>query len=179
MKIIEGTVDEIVEYQKRTSVAGAASEAGLEPNGSEPPTAVSTEHGLEGEDGFYIKQHVFTRATDSGITRRVFEYLEGLPEGTSLEIGTSERTADGWSDYLMVRDVGPHRFGAVVYVDPGSGRLTFRLRPDDVADLNDEGIVERDVAPNQKYAIRCLLETDARITLAQTLTERALALVRQ
>ena len=79
----------------------------------------------------------------------------------------------------MVRDAGPQRFGAVVYVDPGSGSLTFRLRPDDVADLDDEGIVERNVAAKQKYAIRCVLTADSRLPLARTLTGRALDLVRQ
>ena len=179
MKIIEGTVDEIVEYQNRTAGMASASETAQEPDGNEPPTAVTAEHGLDGEDGFYIKQHVFTRASDPGVARRVFEYLEDLPAGTKLEIGTSERTADGWSDYLMVRDAGPQRFGAVVYVLPHSGRLTFRLRPDDVADLDDNGVVERNVAAKQKYAIRCMLDDDARIPLARTLTERALKLVRQ
>lgn len=179
MRIIEGTVEEIVEYQRRTSTRGKAGEATVEPDGNEPPTAVSAEHGLGGDEGFYIKQHVFSRAGDPGVGRRVFEYLEGLPAGTKLEIGTSERTSDGWSDYLMVRDSGPQRFGAVVYVDPNIGRLTFRLRPEDVADLGDEGIIERNVAAKQKYAIRCMLTTDARLPLARALTERALNLVRK
>ena len=179
MKIIEGTVDEIVEYQKRTSTEGQVGDSTPEPDGNEPPTAVSAEHGLGGDEGFYIKQHVFSRASDPNVARRVFDYLEGLPAGTKLEIGTSERTPDRWSDYLMLRDAGPQRFGAVVYVDPDSGRLTFRLRPEDVADLDDDGIIERNVAAKQKYAIRCMLTADSRLPLARTMTERALHLVRQ
>lgn len=178
MRIIEGTVEEIVEYQKRTVSPAGTADAAPEPDGNEPPTAVTAAHGLTDDDGFYIQQHVFTRSTDPGIARRVLKYIDELPAGTKVEIGTSERTSDGWSDYLMVRDDGPQKFGAVVYVLPHSGRLTFRLRPDDVADLDDEGIVERNVAVSQKYAIRCILDNDTKLILARALTERALGLVR-
>ncbi len=112
------------------------------------------------------------------MARRVLRFIDELPEGTTVEIGSSERTSDGWSKYLMVRDDGSQKFGAVVYVLPHSGRLTFRLRPEDVADLDNEDIVERNVVATQKYAIRYMLDDDSKLEAARSLTERALKIVR-
>jgi hypothetical protein len=98
--------------------------------------------------------------------------------GTIVESGASERSKDGLTDYLMVRDDGPRRFGAVAYVKPSNGGLTLRLRPEDVNDITNERIKPRDVAASQKYAINCPLVDEAAIDLAIELTQRALELVR-
>jgi hypothetical protein len=66
----------------------------------------------------------------------------------------------------------------VVYVKPHNSGLTVRLRPDDVADLDDDHIRERDVVPTQQYAIKCPLVDDAAVDVALELTKRALAKVR-
>lgn len=180
MKIIEGTVEEIVEYERRTAVVGEpeAPEETPEPDGDEPPAAVTAEHGFSGEDGFQVQRHIYSRGVDAAIVRRVVSFIEQLPAATKVEIGTSERTRDRLSNYLMVRDNGPQYFGAVVYVEPRSGRLTFRLRPAEVADISDEGVVERNVSAKQRYAIRCWLDEDAKLPLALMLTQRALDVVR-
>lgn len=181
MRIIEGNVNEIVEYQRRMGTLADTEEKSEvpEPDGNEPPAAVSAEDGLAGDDGFYIQQHVFTRATSPAMARRVLRFIDELPEGTAVEIGSSERTSDGWSNYLMVRDDGSQKYGAVVYVLPHSGRLTFRLRPQDVTDFDNADIVERSVVATQKYAIRYMLTDDSKLEAARSLTERALKIVRE
>jgi len=73
---------------------------------------------------------------------------------------------------------GPKKFGAVVYVKPGNGGLTLRLRPDDVDDLDDKRIRLRNVAPTQPYAVNCPLNDNEAVDLAVDLTERALRKVR-
>lgn len=184
MRLIEGTVEEIVEYQRRVEGAAsppAAVSGGEEvPVGAEPPAARTASGGLgDDEDGFYIRQYVYGRTYDAGTARRVLTFLERVAtKGTLLEIGESERTSDGLTDYLMVRDDGPRRFGAVVYVRPANANLTFRLRPDDVEDLEDHRVRHRNVASGQQYAIRCQLVDDEAVELALELTDRALAKVR-
>ncbi len=45
-------------------------------------------------------------------------------------------TKDGLTDYLMIRDDGVRRYGAVAYVKPANGELTLRLTKEDVADVD-------------------------------------------
>ncbi len=188
MRIIEGSVDEVVEYQQRTGAVGgpAASAAGADsaeaiPEGNDPAAArAASGEQWSQEDEFFIKQFVYGRATDGASAERVLQYLQRVADfGTTVEAGESERTKDGLTDYLMVRDAGPRRFGAVVYVRPSNAGLTLRLRPGDVADLEDERIRPRDVKSSQMYAINCPLVDDKAVELAATLTERALKMVRR
>ncbi|MGY3518172.1 hypothetical protein ACVMYR_17930 [Micromonospora sp. PTRAS2] len=181
MRIIEGTVDEIVEYQRRTSadVDSVDDSTGAAPE-QEPEAAVSTSAlGSDDVDSFAILQFVYAWAHDGATTRRVLTYLrQALEQDTLIEIGRSDRSDDGYTDYLMVRDDAPRRFGAVVYVKPSNGGLTLRLRPEDVADINDERVKLRRVAASQQYAVTCRLVDDEAVELALMLTGRALAKVR-
>ena len=183
MRIIEGTVEEIVKYQQLTAAgvgaeassgdAGGVPEAGTV---SAPARSVRT---LEGDDGEYIRQYVTARAMTEQGRDRVLHFLErALKLGTSIEPGTSQNTEDGLGPYLMIRDDGPQRFGAVVYVKPHNLGLTVRLRPEDVVDMGDSHIQPRDVVASQQYALNCPLVDDAAVEVALTLTERALAKVR-
>jgi len=182
MRIIEGTVEEIVKYQQLTAALavespgadlGGVPEAGTE---SAPARSVRT---LDGDDGEYIRQYVTARAMTEQGRERVLQFLErALKLGTSIEPGTSQNTEDGLGPYLMIRDDGPQRFGAVVYVKPHNVGLTVRLRPEDVVDIDDAHIQPRDVVQSQQYAINCQLVDDAAVEVALTLTERALAKVR-
>lgn len=183
MRIIEGTVDEIIEYQRRN---GVDPEPGEDPHGvtltptQEPEPAVSTSTlGLDDEDSFTILQFVYTRARDAATTRRVLSFLgRVLEQDTLIEIGLSDRTHDGYTHYLMVRDDGPRRFGAVVRLKPANGGLTLRLFPEDVADVTDERAKLRRVAASDPYAVTCRLVDDEAVELALKLTSRALAKVR-
>lgn len=186
MRLIEGTVEEILEYQRQVGEVGpkASSGNGGEdlPTGKEPRAARTVTGTLEDEDdedAFFIRQFVYARSSSPAIARRVFEYLAKVAtKGTIVEVGESERTEDGYTNYLMVRDDGPRRFGAVAYVKPSNGGLTMRLRPEDVADLDDDHVKQRNVAPSQQYAINCPLNDDDAVAVALTLTERALSKVR-
>ncbi|MEU6021351.1 hypothetical protein [Micromonospora sp. NPDC047134] len=181
MRIIEGTVEEIIEYQRR---GGAEPEPVDDPSGAapevEPETAVSTSVlGLDDEDSFAILQFVYTRARDGATTRRVLAFLNRvLEQGTMIEMGQSNRSYDGYTQYLMVRDDGPRRFGAVAYIKPANGGLTLRLRPEDVADIADERVTLRRVVSTDPYGINCQLVDDEAVELASQLTERALAKIR-
>jgi hypothetical protein len=189
MKIIEGTVQEIVDYQKLTGTApetGSGTAAGTdnaalpEDSGSEAaPTRSVSQFSGEDEDSSFVRQFVYTRATSAGACRRVLDFLERVLDlGTYIEVGTSQNTKDGYNNYLMIRDEGKQKFGAVVYVKPHNSGLTVRLRPDDVADLDDDHIREREVVSTQQYAINCPLVDDAAVDVALELTKRALAKVR-
>lgn len=184
MRIIEGTVEEIVEYEARVGQTGAAAAAGGhegdpadEPT---PPAARATSPTWDEEDAFFIRQFVYNRAATGSSAGRIMQYLEAAADlGTVIEAGQSERTRDGLTDYLMVRDDGPRRFGAIAYVKPKNGGLTVRLRPEHIEDLSDDRIKFRDVVSTQKYAINCPLVDDEAVDLAVELTRRALKLVRE
>ena len=184
MKIIEGTVEEIIEYQARLGQLGSSvatdavdSDPIDEPS---PPTARATTPHWDEEDAFFIQQFVYNRATNGAVSTRVMRYLEAVAAmGTVIEAGQSERTRDGMTDYLMVRDDGPRRFGAIAYVKPKNSGLTLRLQPKHVEDLDDDHIQFRDVVATQRYAINCPLTDDAAVDLAIELTRRALELVRE
>src|SRR4051794_28264463 len=184
MRIIEGNVDEIVEYQRRTgSLSETAGESVPDelPNGIEPTPARTVSTGSwSNEDEFYIKQFIYSRATDPETTARVLRYVNHVAElGTTIGPGESERSDDGLTDYLMIHDDGPKYFGAVAYVKPGNGGLSLRLRPEHVEEhLTNDRVKKRDVAESQKYAINCPLADDEAVDLAIKLTERALELVR-
>ncbi|WP_431904554.1 hypothetical protein [Micromonospora carbonacea] len=181
MRIIEGTVDEIVEYQRRngTAVDPVDDPTEADPE-QEPEAAVTTSAlSLDDEDSFPLLQFVYTRASDGATTRRVLTYLRrALEQETLVEIGSSDRSYDGYTNYLMVRDDAPRRFGAVAYVKPSNGGLTLRLRPEDVADITDERVKLRQGASTRKYAVTCRLVDDEAVELALMLTGRALAKVR-
>jgi hypothetical protein len=135
----------------------------------------------EDEEGWFsIQQFIDARARDAQTTRRVLEYLNRAWDlGVTIEVGMSERTKDGATDYLMVRDSGPRRFGAVAYVHPASGRLTLRLQPQDVSDLEDSHIKARNVRAGHQYVILCPLVDDEAVQVAIELTRRALDKVRK
>lgn len=133
-----------------------------------------------GEDPFFLRQHVYTRGSDEATVSRVLKFLDGLTErGAIVEVGTSDRTADGYSDYLMVRDAGPRRFGAIAYVRPSNGGLTLRLTSSDVSDVSDPRVKLRNVKSDHEYVVTCRLVDERAVQLAIELAERALAKVRR
>ncbi|GLW73750.1 hypothetical protein Kpho02_60480 [Kitasatospora phosalacinea] len=172
MRLLQGTPEEIAAFLKlmgeetepfEEAVAGAAADAAAEP---------TTWAGIEAL--------VRGRARTEEIAERVLAYLKGVLEigGVEIEAGTSERTRDGLSNYVMVRDAGKRRYGAVAYVNAINAGLTLRLTPHDVADTDDPRIELRDVKDGHKYAVNCPLRDEETIDLALQLTRRALAKVR-
>lgn len=127
-----------------------------------------------------IDQLVRDRGRDPETINRVLEFLRRAVELEGVEIGpgTSERTKDGRSDYIMVRDAGKRRFGAVVYVKATNGGLTLRLTKEDIADLDDGNVKLRDVRAGHQYVVNCPLHSEEAIDRALELTEIALKKVR-
>ncbi|MGW7701992.1 hypothetical protein ACWGKU_26560 [Kitasatospora sp. NPDC054768] len=172
MRLLEGTPEEISRFLllMRETVAedfDMAAEVA-----AEVPTEVTTWPGTEAL--------VQGRARTGEIAGRVLAYLTGARElgGVEVEAGTSERTKDGLSNYVMVRDAGKRRFGAVAYVNAINAGLTLRLTPQDVADIDDPRVELREVKDGHKYAVNCPLRDEETIDLALQLTARALDKVR-
>ena len=86
-------------------------------------------------------------------------FLEAVLDlGAVAEIGMCERTHDGQTDYIMVRDDGPRRYGAVAYVKPRNGGLTLRLSSQDAEDEDQSLVKLRQVCTGHPYAVTCALE---------------------
>jgi hypothetical protein len=179
MRIIEGTVEEVVEYQRRTGQRGDHVAEDDLPDDVAAGKGEVVEDPEDEEGWFAIKQLIYSRARDARTTKRVLDYLDQAWElDVVVEVGESIRTKDGNTDYLMIRDSGPRRFGAVAYVHPASGRTTLRLQPQDVADLEDSHIKQRNVRKGHQYVITCPLVDDKAVEVAVELTKRALKKVR-
>ncbi|MFE7777727.1 hypothetical protein ACFU5O_28275 [Streptomyces sp. NPDC057445] len=176
MRLIEGTPQEIAEFLRLTAPeddadAGAPVEAELD-------APVS---GLGGElDWAQITDLVRGRARSAEIAKRVLGFLEGAVALGNVEIGPgeSERTRDGRTDYIMVRDAGVRRFGAVAYVKATNGGLTLRLTREDVADL-DEPVSFRGVRAGHQYVVNCPLRDEEAVQAALRLVQVALTKVRR
>ncbi|MFF3467620.1 hypothetical protein [Streptomyces sp. NPDC002619] len=177
MRLIDGTPQEIAEFLRLTTPeddadTGAPAEAELD-------APVS---GLGGDlDWAQIKDLVRGRARSAEIANRVLDFLQRAVALGNVEIGPgeSERTRDGRTDYIMVRDAGVRRFGAVAYVKATNGGLTLRLTREDVEDLDEPRISFRQVRPGHQYVVNCPLRDDQSVQAALRLVEVALRKVRQ
>jgi hypothetical protein len=122
------------------------------------------------------KNHERTVQTERFIKRLLEE------EKVVVAFGRSSKTFDGLADYLMIRDSGPQRYGAVAYLRPSNGGMTVRLDPDDLErlglDERDNRIQLRNVASSDPYKINCPLADDKSAELAFTLVRAALDIVR-
>jgi hypothetical protein len=183
--ILEGTVDEIVEYERRISDPSKSSAGSADPtvaavSSAGDATEAAATSGVEAFDHpDPIQRFLDTRGSGNrrlALVRRYLGIVDG--RGTAVEPGTSKTSPDGLSPYLMIRDAGPRRFGAVVYLYPSSGDAEFRLKKEDVADIVDKSVVIRGVKADNNYQVSCTLKDDASVDLLVTLTERALAKVR-
>lgn len=174
---IEGEPKEIAEYMQLVGaeVAEFAEGDDITATGD---GEVSGE--LDSQDRAWLKRFVWSRGRDSVRTQLVEDYLLRVvdSEEVTLEAGTSSRTATGESNYLMVRDDGPRRYGAVVYVNPRSAKLNFRLLEEDVDDVRDRVTVRNIVKGQHHYRINLELASGPDVDLALELTKRALAKVR-
>ncbi|WP_217250991.1 hypothetical protein [Streptomyces sp. AC602_WCS936] len=193
MRIIDGTPEEIVEYERLTGRASRNSlaDAALSPDESaeaqtaEETTALSTAAPLPAADHVALMKFIYGRAGKN--PERTFQterFIKRLldEEEVVVAFGRSSKTPDGLADYLMIRDNGPQRYGAVAYLRPINGGLTIRLGPDDLhrlgIDGTDDRIQLRSVAPSDPYKLNCPLAHDEAAELASTLVRAALAIVR-
>ncbi|MEU9292017.1 hypothetical protein AB0D57_47455 [Streptomyces sp. NPDC048275] len=204
MRIIEGSPQEIVEYERATGSASHTtppvdaapshaetadtetdSEAAtLSASASATPDGASPS--LAPEDHVALMKFIYGRAgKNHERTVQTEKFIKRLLEEENIVVafGRSSKTFDGLADYLMIRDNGPQRYGAVAYLRPSNGGMTLRLGPDDLErlSLNDEDngrIQPRNVAPSDPYKINCPLADDEAAALAFTLVRAALEAVR-
>lgn len=180
--IIEGSPEELAEYEARTGVIGQAHAAVNVPEQEESVPAGDGQAigGADFEDEVMLRSFIFGRARTPVIGGRVEAYIRRVLDqgGAEAEIGTSKGSKDGRADYLLVYDSGPRRYGAVAYVNAKNAGLTLRLTKDDVADVTGHGIKFRDVQPGNRYQVNCPVVTPDTVDLAVELTQRALGKVR-
>jgi hypothetical protein len=168
VQVLTGTPAEIAEFLQLTESDKADNET--------PDPVVSGNAMSSAEVNVFVEE----RGRSADTNARVLDYLKRVRALGSVEIvtGTSSRTKDGLTDYLMIRDDGVRRYGAVAYVKPANGGLTLRLTKEDVADVDPARIKLRDVRPGHQYVVNCPLRDADTVRFAVDLTIRALRKVR-
>ncbi|MFF0363091.1 hypothetical protein [Streptomyces fungicidicus] len=188
MRIVEGSPEEIVEYERLAGGRGASENNTTSPDeGTEPLRETAAPDGsasLAPEDHVALMKFIYGRAGKNDVRtylteRFVMRLLD--EEDIVVAFGRSSKTFDGLADYLMIRDDGPQRYGAVAYLRPSNGGMTVRLTPEDIEHLGEKDnpcLQYRSVAPTDPYKINCPLADDNAFNLALTLVRAALENVR-
>ncbi|MEV5847397.1 hypothetical protein AB0M32_36080 [Streptomyces sp. NPDC051985] len=190
MRIVEGSPQELVEYERLNGTAAQALDedgAASPEDVAEPVRETAAREGtasLAPEDYVALMKFIYGRAGKNDqrtvLTERfVMQLLD--QEDVVVAFGRSSKTFDGLADYLMIRDDGPQRYGAVAYLRPSNGGMTVRLGPDDIADLSEQdraSIQYRNVTPSDPYKINCPLADQDAFDLAFRLVRTALEIVR-
>lgn len=195
MKIttVQGTPQEIAEYEHLTGVSGQspsgpdAAPTPAESDETEPAetAALGGSAPLAAADHVALMKYVYGRAgKDPERTVQTERFLMRLLEAEKVVVafGRSSKTFDGLADYLMIRDAGPQRYGAVAYLRPANGGMTLRLSPGHLEaldlDADNDRIQPRNVASTDPYKINCPLRDEHSTELALTLVRLALDIVR-
>jgi hypothetical protein len=191
MRVIEGTPQEIVEYERLSGAAAEPTSTEDNPASPDEETELARETAapdgsasLSPEDHVALMRFIYGRAGKNDVRtflteRFVMRLLDA--EDVVVAFGRSSKTFDGLADYLMIRDDGPQRYGAVAYLRPSNGGLTVRLAPDDIERLgekNNPHIQYRNVASADPYKINCPLADEDALNLALNLVRAALDIVR-
>jgi hypothetical protein len=180
--IIEGSPEELAEYEAQTGVIGQAHTTADVSNQEEPlPAGDGQAIGeTDFENQMKLRSFIFKRARTPVIGGRVETYIRRVLDlgGTEIEIGTSQGSKDGYADYLLVYNAGPRRYGAVAYVNAKNAGLTLRLTKDNVADGTRRGVKFRNVQAGNGYQVNCPVHTPDAIDVAIELTQQALDKVR-
>jgi hypothetical protein len=180
--IIEGSPEELAEYEAQTGVIGQAHAAASTPGDEDPLPAGDGQpiSQADFENEMTLRSFIFSRARTPVIGGRVETYIRRVLDlgGTEAEIGTSQSSKDGHADYLLVYNAGPRRYGAVAYVNAKNAGLTLRLTKEDVSDATSRGIKFRDVQSGNGYQVNCPVATPEAIDLAIELTQQALDKIR-
>ncbi|MGV9761665.1 hypothetical protein ACWDUC_38500 [Streptomyces tricolor] len=194
MRIIDGTPQEIVEYERLAGLTAQSPpcpdalpshDGGVETEGADETATLSGAAPLPAADHVALMKFIYGRAgRNHDRTVQTERFIKRLLEQEKVVVafGRSSKTIDGLADYLMIRDQGPQRYGAVAYLRPSNGGLTVRLSPEDLERLGlnaqDTRIQPRSVAPSDPYKINCPLQDHDAADLAFTLVRAALEIVR-
>ncbi|MGV9503867.1 hypothetical protein ACWDQ0_36975 [Streptomyces sp. NPDC003642] len=190
MRIIEGSPQEIVEYE-RLAEAGFPTAPAVDAASSHEETETGTEAAtlsssasLTPEDHVALMKFIYGRAGKNHVRTVLTEqFIKRLldEEDVVVAFGRSSKTFDGLADYLMIRDDGPQRYGAVAYLRPSNGGMTVRLGPDDLERLGEGDnprVQHRNVTDSDPYKINCPLADEDAFDLALRLVRAALEAVR-
>jgi hypothetical protein len=174
--IIEGSPEELADYEKRTGlVRQAQADVGPPLSNGKPMPAGEPQARNETSLDEALRSFISSRVREPMTGKRVLTYIQRVLDlGTEVVPGKSKVTRDGYRDNLLVYKAGPRTYGAAVSVKVTNGGLTLRLTREDVADITDSRIQFRAVQPADQYQINCPLRTDDAIDLAVDLTQRAL-----
>lgn len=170
--IVDGTPEEISTLNELTAFLQ---------NGQTVIKSASPESDLSGGISPEVKAFVASKAGKHAQRHHLVEmYLERVVDlgGVEFELGTSTRTKDGLNHYLMIRDSGPRRFGAVAYVRPSTAGVNVRL-PASAAQGFQHARPRNLSNPDRAYQVMCHLRSEAAVEEAVQLTEKALEEVRR
>jgi hypothetical protein len=168
--IIEGSPEELADYEARTGVIGPAHSGANAPEQAGDPLTARDGKAISGDEDAVdeFRPFISGRARGTEIAARVEDYIRQV-RGLGMTVKTGARRSDSLLVYTSPRSW----YGALTNVDAKNASLTFRLTSDDVADLTDPRIRRRNVQPGNEYQINCLLTTPEAIDLAVKLTQRA------
>jgi hypothetical protein len=167
--IIEGSPEELADYEARTGMIGPAhSDTNVPEQAGDPLAAVDGKAISGTEDVAKFRSFISRRARGKEIGASVEEYIRQV-----LGLGMTVTTGTGRSNSLYVYTSLHSWYGALANVNTTNANLKFRLTKDDVADLTDPRIRPRDVQPSDQYQINCLVTEPEAIDLAVKLTQRA------
>jgi hypothetical protein len=167
--IIEGSPEELADYEARTGVIGLTHIGGNAPDqAGDPLAAVDGQAISGGDDVAKFRSFISGRARGAEIAAGVENYIRQV-----LDLGMTVKPGRGRSDSLLVYTSPRSWYGALANVNTTNASLVFRLTKDDVVDLTDPGIRLRNVQPSDEYQINCLATTPEAIDLAVKLTQRA------
>ncbi len=169
--VFEGTAKELAEADELLAWLRARPTA--TPSDVAEPVADASH--LSDEVRQFIRQRA---ANDEGRQRLVTDFLEQAIRrgGIEVEAGKSRSTSDGLGNYLMLRAAGPRRLGAIAYVTPGPGTVSFRLNRRYAAD--SPFAQELGVKDQNQYQVLLRLGSTGAVAEALRLADLALEKVR-
>lgn len=191
MKVLEGTPEELLAYQKLNTTELVAQPPGEQ---EENPAEETEEESVNPNSRktllrWRTSRYVLFSRAQFGSTTTMFETerMETFLRRAETELGlvpvvgksTATTWGDGYTDYIRLYPSGKRRFGAVVYLVPGAGSMNLRLQRDDVTDLLgvDPKVVARDIHPDNVHGVRFNFSDDDAVQVALELTKRAMAKV--
>lgn len=121
-----------------------------------------------------VVEFVRLRAVDEEGAETAENFLREVASwrGTQAEVGTSVRTEDGKTNYVMVRRV-PSRYGAFLYFFPKLLKATLRLMADDVNPDALKFAEMRNVRSANRYQVRIKVKSPEALSEAIQLARQA------
>jgi hypothetical protein len=128
------------------------------------------------EAGDEVTRFIRSQGRDPQLTQLVEDYTREVLEVETLTVRFPRSTAKEQEEFRLKDLQCEPAMGAIVFVRPKDGMLSFRLRANEVEDLPAPPVIIRDLAnSDHRYPVRLALRTSDDVPLALELTRRALA----